>query len=312
MKPSHVTGDHSERCVIARRDGISTASGPLRPLRILCVLCGEWFLFFCLAFEEGDKEAVGAVRGRGQAEIIVARGPIRLRIVAADRLGPSASYRVQHEIAVRVEESLGLRLVLLAQQRAGRINQPAARLYEARRAVEDRVLTLDQFGEILRRAAPFGIRVAAPAADAEARRIDKHAVEAAFLAFWGVMLDPGIALAGQRAALDIADAGAAQPLPGALQAPFRRVAGNELAAVSHRRGERQRLAACAGAEIDDAHPGTRIGEKRGDLRAFVLHLDETVLEGGGAGEWHAMRNAQPKRRPAGRVGVDMLGGESAA
>ena len=174
------------------------------------------------------------------------------------------------------------------------------------------MLTLDQLGEILRRAAPFGIRVAAPAADAEARRIDKHAVEATVFSFWGVMLHPGIALAGQRAALDIADAGAAQPLPGALQAPFRRVAGDELAAVSHRRGERQGLAAGAGAEIDDAHPGTRAGEKRGDLRAFVLHLDETVLEGGGAGKRHAMRDAQPERRPAGRVGVDMLGGESAA
>src|ERR1051326_6173705 len=116
---------------------------------------------------------------------------------------------------MRVEESFGLHLVLLAQQGAGRVDQAAAGIHEPRRAVEDRALALDEFGEVLRRAAPFGIGVAAPAADTETGRIDKHAVEAALLSFGGVMLDPEIALARQHAALDIADAGAAQPLPGA-------------------------------------------------------------------------------------------------
>src|SRR5437764_1795912 len=149
--------------------------------------------------EKGDKEAVGGVLRRGQAEIIVARGA-----VAADRLGPGKCDRVRREIAMRVEESFSLRLVLLAQQGAGRINQPAAGVYEPRRAGEDGALALDQFGEIGRRRAPFGIGVAAPAADAEARCIDKDAVEAALLSFGGVMLDPEIALARQHAALDIA------------------------------------------------------------------------------------------------------------
>src|SRR5690348_8557095 len=123
--------------------------------------------------EKGDEEAVGAVLRRGQAKVIFAgwRG-------AADRLGPGKCYRVRREIAMRVEESFGLRLVFLAQQGAGRINQAAAGFHEPRRAVEDRALSFDELGEVLRRAAPFGIRVAAPAANTETRRIDKDAVEA--------------------------------------------------------------------------------------------------------------------------------------
>src|ERR1043166_6649013 len=218
--------------------------------------------------EEGDKEAVGAVLRGCEAEIVGAGGR-----GAADRLGPGPCDRVRREIAMRVEESFGLRLVLLAQQGAGRIDQAAAGFHEARRAVEDRALALDQLGKVLRRAAPFGIGV-----------------------------HPEIALARQHAALDIADAGAAQPLPGALEAPFRGVAGDELAAVPHRSRQCQRLAAGAGAEIDDTHAGARAGEKGGDLRRLVLHLDEALLEGSGTGERHAMRDAQPERRPAGRLG----------
>ena len=58
------------------------------------------------------------------------------------------------------------------------------------------------------------------------------------------------------------------------------IAGDELAAVVHLGGKRQRLAAGAGAEIDDPHAGPRIGEQRRDLRALVLHLDKPVLERG--------------------------------
>jgi len=53
----------------------------------------------------------------------------------------------------------------------------------------------------------------------------------------------------------------------AFEPPFRDVAGDQLAAVLHRRGEGQGLAAGAGAEIDDSHAGTGVGEERGELRA---------------------------------------------
>src|SRR5690242_9146657 len=151
--------------------------------------------FFGFTFEEGGEEAVGAVCGRGQAEVVAAGGAI-----AADRFLPGARGRVQREIIMRSEKTLGLRLVLLAQQRAGGVDQPAARFYQTRGAGEDVALALDELGQVVRRGAPFAVGVAPPAADSEARRIDKDAVEAL-----RVMLDPGVALGRERAALDIAD-----------------------------------------------------------------------------------------------------------
>ncbi len=117
---------------------------------------------------------------------------------------------------------------------------------------------------------------------------------------------------GEDAALDIADAGAAQPLAGAFEPPRRDIAGDELAAVFHLGGERQRLAAGAGAEIDDPHAGARIGEEGGQLRALVLHLDEPVLERVRRGERRAVLEPEAERRPRRRLGVDVLGGERAA
>ena len=122
-------------------------------------------------------------------------------------------------------------------------------------------------------------------------------------------LDPFVALAGQRTALDIADPGAAQPARRALEPAGRHLAGDELAAIGHSGGQRQGLAAGAGAEIDDPHPGPRIGEQRGDLRAFVLHFDEALLEGGEAAERHPL--AQPQAESATR-GVGSAATPSAA
>ncbi len=51
------------------------------------------------------------------------------------------------------------------------------------------------------------------------------------------------------------------------------VGGVNLAAVFHRRGERQRLAAGAGAKIDHLLAGLGAGKQRGELRALVLDFD---------------------------------------
>src|SRR5262249_21954793 len=116
------------------------AKGParLRGLRALCVPFASFALndSFCsclLAVEEGGEEAVGAVLRRGQAEIVAFRGR-----GAADGLGPGARSGVEREIGMRVEKGFGLRLVLLAQQGAGDIDETAAGLHETRGAVEDR------------------------------------------------------------------------------------------------------------------------------------------------------------------------------
>ncbi len=165
---------------------------------------------------------------------------------------------------------------------------------------------LDQLGEILRARFPFGVGVAAPGADAETGGVDKDPVEGL-----GVALDPGVALGRERAALDIAEPGAAQALAGAVEPPLRGVAGDELAAVVHRRRQCKRLAAGAGAEIDDAHPRPRIGEDRGELRRLVLHLDESVLEHGEPGDRGPRLEAEAERGIARLLGVDSGGGQLA-
>ena len=110
----------------------------------------------------------------------------------ADDLAPHIGDGHQLEIRMRSEERVDLRLVLLAEQRAGGVDQAAAGFHQAPGAVEDVALDLDQFIQILLREFPLGVGVAAPGAGARTGRIDQHAVEAA-----GVALDPGVALAAK-------------------------------------------------------------------------------------------------------------------
>ncbi len=84
----------------------------------------------------------------------------------------------------------------------------------------------------------------------------------------------------------------------------------DLAAVLHRGGQRQRLAAGAGAEIDDLLAGLGAGEERGELRAFVLDFDAAFEEsrlGMNRRAFGIRRkpDAQPDRRPSRRLGVKM-------
>ena len=53
-----------------------------------------------------------------------------------------------------------------------------------------------------------------------------------------------------------------------------RVGGVDLTLVFHRRGERERLAAGPGAKVEDLHASLGFGQKSGELRALVLHLDQ--------------------------------------
>src|SRR5262245_24337482 len=110
-----------------------------------------------------------------------------------------------------------------------------------------------------------------------------------------VVLDPFITLAGQRAPLDIADPGAAQPARPLLKPPGRDVTRYKFATVSHLGGERQGLASSTGAKIDDPHPGLGIDEESGDLRTLVLHLDEAVFDHGEAAKRHPLREPQADR-----------------
>src|SRR5207253_7344831 len=81
-----------------------------------------------------------------------------------------------------------------------------------------------------------------------------------------------------RAALDIVRAGAAQALGRAVEPRFVDVERHDPALVVHAGGDRQRLAAGAGAVVGDLHAGLGVDQRRHQLRALVLDLDQPVLE----------------------------------
>ena len=62
------------------------------------------------------------------------------------------------------------------------------------------------------------------------------------------------------------------------QTLFRHVERIQAAGIAHDRAQRQRLAAGAGAKIDDHLAALGADDLRQQLAAFVLHLDRTVLE----------------------------------
>ena len=63
------------------------------------------------------------------------------------------------------------------------------------------------------------------------------------------------------------------------QPPLVVVGGEDLALVLHHGGQRQRLAAGAGAEIEHLLAGLGAGEQRRQLRALVLNFDQTFKKG---------------------------------
>ncbi len=119
-------------------------------------------------------------------------------------------------------------------------------------------------------------------------------------------------LARKHAALDICDPGATQPAGGAFEAAGRDVASDELALVPHGGCQCQGLAAGAGAKIDDPHAGLGAGDQGGELRAFVLDIEEARLERGEAGKRRPLAKPQPDRRQWRRLCRNPLGGERVA
>ena len=163
--------------------------------------------------------------------------------------------------------------VLLVEHRAGDVGDAAARLDQRHGAVEQRRLLLDPFGERARAHAPLGVGIAPPGAGAGAGRVDQHQIGAAG------EIGKHVALAARRADLDVAHAGAREALVDRRQPALVDVGGVDLAAVFHRRRERQRLAAGAGAEIDHLLAGLCAGKERGKLRALVLDFDQALEKG---------------------------------
>ena len=235
------------------------------------------------ALENGDKEAVGAVPRRGQPQII-ARRPARRRRSSLPRRARRAAARNPARLRERLRPAP--RPPRAAASRSRKSSRPPGR---TRRAALRKICcwrstsSARSSGPLRHLASGLRRHVPVPRHGTSTKTRSKLPL---------VALDPFVALAGQRAALDIVDPGAAQPARRAVEAAGRYLAGDELAAIGHSGGERQGLAARPGAEIDDPHPGPRIGEQRGNLRAFVLHFDEALLERGEIAERHPF--AQPQ------------------
>ena len=151
---------------------------------------------------------------------------------------------------------------------------------------------------------PFGVRIAPPGADAGAGRVDQHEVELAFEI--GELVADGL----RRPHLDVARAGALEPVVDRRKPALVVVGGVDLALVFHQRRERQRLAAAAGAKVEHLLAGLGAGEQRGELRALVLDFDQ-ALEIGELGMDRralgigAKLDAQAVRRPARRLGREI-------
>ena len=133
-------------------------------------------------------------------------------------------------------------------------------------------------------------------ADAGARRIDQHEIGYSFEAREGL-----ITAKPRRSHLDIPRARALEPSMDRRQASPILIGRDDAAFVSRQGGERQRLAATAGAQIDRGLSRLYSGEQRDELRALVLDFDEAFEEGGlGLHGRPApilpMGEAQPERR----------------
>src|SRR6187200_3391040 len=137
-----------------------------------------------------------------------------------------------------------LRAVLLLKHRARDVSDAPARLDQRSRAVERRSLLLQTRVERARPHPPFSVGVASPGADTGARRVDQYEVHAAVEFVELRTVGPW------RVDLHIVRAGSLQPLMDWRETALVIVSGVDLALARHRGGQRQRLAAGAGAQVD--------------------------------------------------------------
>ncbi len=83
------------------------------------------------------------------------------------------------KIRVAAGKGPDLVAVLLNQRRTGDVDDAAARLDQAGRALQHGLLLLDALGERARANSPLGVGIAPPCAGAGARRIDQNEIGAA-------------------------------------------------------------------------------------------------------------------------------------
>ena len=200
---------------------------------------------------------------------------------------------------MRCKERFNHALVFLAQQAAGGIDQPAARLHQPRRRRQDGLLLDAQFVNRLGRLAPLDVRVAPQSAQAAARRIDQDAIQLAGQAF-----DLGVVLVRDPGRMDIGQATARQPWPQFGQPFFRHVKGIQAAGVAHQRPERQCLPAGTGTKVGHHLAALRADDVRQQLTTLVLHFNRPAFE-----QWQILQrrflvHPQAERRVQGWLADD--------
>ncbi len=143
-------------------------------------------------------------------------------------------------------EVIGDRLILLRQDAAGGVQQPATRLHQRGSGLQDGALFGGKLENGFAPMAPFQVRITPQRAETAARCIDQHAIELPGQAFHA-----RIALARKRNRMHARDAGARRAGSERGQAPLRDIHRVDAAGASHEHRQRERLAACARTVVGD-------------------------------------------------------------
>src|ERR1700682_6358026 len=227
------------------------------------------------ALQQRNKETVGFGALRGEQNSFRARSDSR-----AENLPALAECRTNlrdgsgRPSGDACEKTSHLRAILGVEHGASDIGDPPAGLREARGLVQERRLFLYPLFERARTHAPLGVRMAAPDAGAGAGRIDEHEVD------FPLEIGKNVGLPLRRPRLNIAGFRALDAIVNRREPAEVGIMGENLAVIFHCCRKRERLAARARAEIEHLLARFRAGKERRHLRALVLHLEPTFLEGG--------------------------------
>jgi hypothetical protein len=173
------------------------------------------------------------------------------------------------------------------------------RLHQRGRRSEDRLLLDRELGERRLLLSPLEIGIAAQRAEPRARSVDEHAIDLA-----GEALDLRVALVRDQLRVHVREAGAREPRLQVREPAVVRVERVEPALRSHQSAQQQRLAARAGAEIDDHFRALRRDQVSDELAPFVLHFERAGNEQRMPCERRPPGDAQAQRRIGSRLRID--------
>mmetsp|Transcript_4644 Transcript_4644/g.15470 ORF Transcript_4644/g.15470 Transcript_4644/m.15470 type:complete len:465 (-) Transcript_4644:23-1417(-) len=235
--------------------------------------------------ERRAKEPVATVPRGAEPQVAVVEGRTKVLRWRELKLGPVG----------RGQESLDLRLVLLGQQRAGGVNQSAAWTDEPCGALQHVRLHGQQLFYGTRPAQPAGVWVAPPGADAGARRVDEYPVEGPLPS-----LEPLVLALLDDVRLHVVHPRLLAARRPALESRVIDVHRNQPPLVAHLRRERERLAACARAVVDDVLARLCAQQQRNQLRPLVLRVDNPLAQPGDRTQGNRSRGQPDAHRRIGR------------